>query len=153
MGRIIGIGGSIHDFAACLIDENDQVRAIEEERLSRIRYAIRSDRPCLTSVLYCLQAENLQSVDPECVVGNDLLDAVLDRERWTQLTLINHHLSHTYSGFFTSPFDEAAILVADGAGSLLFPGTLRQSARPRHTPSGARIRFLSSDGLPDRRVE
>ena len=28
MGPIIGIGGSIHDFAACLIDENDQVRAI-----------------------------------------------------------------------------------------------------------------------------
>src|SRR5204863_761543 len=98
----------------------------EEERLSRVRYAIRSDRPCVSSVLYCRQSENFPSEDPERVVGNDLLGAVLDPERWTTLTLINHHLSHAYSGFFTSPFDEAAILVADGAGGRLFPGTFRQ---------------------------
>jgi carbamoyltransferase len=32
---------------------------------------------------------------------------------------LNHHLSHAYSTFFTSPFEEAAILIADGVGSVL----------------------------------
>ena len=32
---------------------------------------------------------------------------------------INHHVAHAYSAFYSSCFDEALILVADGAGDYI----------------------------------
>jgi carbamoyltransferase len=32
---------------------------------------------------------------------------------------VGHHISHAYSAFHTSPFDEALILVADGGGDIV----------------------------------
>ena len=32
---------------------------------------------------------------------------------------VKHHESHAYSTYFTSPFEEAAILVADGSGDII----------------------------------
>ena len=130
MTQSVGIGGSAHDFATCLITESGEFIAIEDERLSRVRYALFASNPCEESFRYVLDASGLALEDIRCVVGNDLLDrskrqrsrsgpapTSVNRDKFPPMTLLNHHSMHAFSTFFTSPFDEAAILVMDGSGS------------------------------------
>lgn len=129
----VGIGGSVHDFATCVIDEHTNMWAIEDERLSRVRYALFAANPCELSFPYALACAGIRRDDIDVVVGNDLLEpdrrnvkrgnqrgpvlTRINKERFPPLTLLNHHLMHAYSTFFSSPFDAAAILVVDGSGS------------------------------------
>src|SRR5258708_6256420 len=48
-----------------------------------------------------------------------MLEPFIDQTQFPRLNMVNHHMVHAYSAFFTSPYEEAAILVLDGAGSLL----------------------------------
>jgi carbamoyltransferase len=114
MSKVIGIGGSLHDFAACLIYDNQRVIAIEDERLTKIRYSIGANSAHTPSVDYCLRSANLEQRDVDYIVGDDMIADTFypNRQR------LNHHLAHIYSSFFTSPFRSAAILVVDGVGSL-----------------------------------
>jgi carbamoyltransferase len=135
MSNIMGIGGSTHDFAACLIREDSRVIAIEEERISRIRYALNSSQPCKEPFEYCLQAADLRVEDIDAIMGNDMLEGVIDGDLFPNAQLINHHLTHAASTFFTSPFETAAILVCDGAGSLI--PSLATGEKERETASFA----------------
>lgn len=45
----------------------------------------------------------------------DFASLGIDKEKF--LT-IDHHLSHAYSSFYTSPFDDALVVVIDGQGNL-----------------------------------
>ena len=121
MSNIIGIGGSIHDFASCLLIDK-KMCAIEDERITRVRHAINSSNPCQPSLQYCLNWAGLQLEDIDTIIANDDLLQVIDSHVYPDIVLVNHHLTHAYSTFFISPFEEAAILVIDGAGSKL-PGT------------------------------
>lgn len=116
--NILGLGGSIHDFSCCLVT-NNQVYAIEDERLSRVRYALNSRSPFTQSIRYCLDSSGLNLDDIDMVVMNDMLNPILPQLDLSKVTLINHHLSHACSVFYPSPFTESAILVVDGAGSVL----------------------------------
>lgn len=124
MSSIVGIGGSVHDFATCLIQDG-QIKAIEDERITRVRYAWRAAQPCQPSLNYCLNWAKLHLNEVDQIVSNDALPASINADTFPNLVPINHHLAHAYSAFFTSLFEEAAILIADGAGSLHFPGTDR----------------------------
>jgi carbamoyltransferase len=119
MKRAVGIGGSIHDFAACIIDENGQIFAIEDERINRIRYSLGASDPCEPSLKYCLDWQGMAASDIDEIMGNDMLDPFINHDHFPHLNMENHHKTHAYSTFFTSAFEEAAILVLDGAGSLL----------------------------------
>jgi carbamoyltransferase len=119
MAKVIGIGGSIHDFAACMIDEQRNIYAIEDERLNRIRYALGTTNPCEPSLRYILDWAGSSIEEIREIAGNDMLTPFINAKNFPPLTLYNHHVTHAYSTFFTSPFDEAAILVLDGAGSLV----------------------------------
>lgn len=44
-------------------------------------------------------------------------DVFLDAIPHDKISIISHHLCHAAASFFTSPFEEAAILVVDGRGS------------------------------------
>lgn len=118
MDNVIGFGGSIHDFATCLLTDDSRFIAVEDERLSRVRYAFGETEPCRKSLEYCLALEGLEVSDIGWFGANDMLHYELSipevRPEW-----INHHYSHAASVFFTSPYREAAILVADGAGSVV----------------------------------
>jgi carbamoyltransferase len=145
MSISIGIGGSSHDFSTCLIDDDSRVVAIEDERISRVRYALGEAAPCERSFTYVLESLGISRDAIERVIGNDLLEpsdrrpgsgksgavgiARINRERFPPLVLLNHHLMHAYSTFFTGPFEEAAILVMDGSGS----PTGRQDVPERET--------------------
>ncbi len=118
MDKILGLGGSIHDFSACMIIGN-RLNAIEDERITKIRYSVNTPNPCLPSVKYLL--ENLSTLESEicCLVYNDDLEEIVNSNFsfYKNKFAINHHLAHAYSSFFTSNFKQAAVLIADGAGS------------------------------------
>ena len=119
--RILGLGGSHHDFGASVVIDGRVAAAVEEERLTRVKIAFglgpRLQR-CLAAT-YVLDQTGLSLDDIDLVVSNDFLNAVYairmrDRVRW-----ISHHLAHAASTFYTSPFERAAVLVLDGRGSLV----------------------------------
>ncbi|MCP3659481.1 MAG: carbamoyl transferase [Bacteroidetes bacterium] len=128
--KILGLGGSIHDYSACLLDDNNII-AIEDERLTRIRYAINSKDPCNPSVQYCLKNLNLDLNDIDLIVANDDLETNFDKKH--KIKRINHHLAHIYSSYYISEFDDAAILIIDGAGSKLIPSNINEDQRETTT--------------------
>lgn len=119
MANILGLGGSIHDYAACLL-ENEKIIAIEDERLTRVRYAFGSANPCQVSLNYCLKYSGLTIQEIDTLIINDDLKSIINTTNFPNQEIINHHLTHAYSTFFTSSFEESAILIIDGAGSKKF---------------------------------
>ncbi|MFC6232543.1 carbamoyltransferase [Paenibacillus allorhizosphaerae] len=119
---ILGVGGSSHDYSACLVEDGNIKVAIEDERITRIKHSrnlgIRASKS--RAVYYCLDTYGKTLDDVDLIVGNDLLDlnpAYYYRFR-DRIILINHHLSHACSAFFVSPYENAAILIVDGHGSM-----------------------------------
>ncbi|MGE6575985.1 carbamoyltransferase family protein [Paenibacillus xylanexedens] len=118
--RVLGIGGSIHDYSVCLVEDGQITFSIEEERVTRVKHAFglgpRLHRNLASD--YVLSAAGIQDGDVDLIIGNDFLNEVYylkykDREPH----LINHHLAHAASTYYSSNFEEAAILVMDGGGS------------------------------------
>jgi carbamoyltransferase len=136
--NVIGLGGSIHDFSACLVQDGRVPVAIEAERLARQKHCI--DKQALAAAIesrqfwklrahdrrhgldraiaYCLEAAGLQLKDVDLVVSTDTL-AYRPALGARPVLRINHHLGHAASAFYPSGLDEAAILVADGNGSMV----------------------------------
>lgn len=142
---VVGIGAS-HDAAGCVIRNGKLERAVQLERLTRVKH---DGKPMLStreSVDYCLRSLgiraddvdlfcfNLQSVlpgyaglsQPVASAEFDLFDPFGERALF-----VSHHLAHAYGAFFCSPFEGAAVFVADGSGGstvgapdLLLPGPL-----------------------------
>jgi carbamoyltransferase len=125
---ILGISAS-HNGAACLLRGDEVVVAVQEERLTRFKrqriYGSDSSR----AVLYCLDYAGIESQDLSlislCVQGrageakhdvrlNPLLKGALEG---VPVVSLPHHFGHAFSAFATSGFEDASILVIDGAGS------------------------------------
>lgn len=117
----LGIGGSAHDFSACIVRDGEVVVAIEEERLSRIKHHPLDRVPApafrLESVDYCLRAAALDLDDVDVVVGNDLLYAGALRGL-PRVRRIGHHLAHAALAAYACPDPEASVVVLDGFGSV-----------------------------------
>ncbi|MFD6530899.1 carbamoyltransferase [Streptomyces sp. NPDC060184] len=122
--RVLGLGGSHHDFCAALVENGKVVSAIEEERLTRVKIAFglgpRLQR-CLAAD-YVLSEAGTSMDEVDLVVANDFVNPVYtlrvrDRVRW-----MGHHLAHAASAFYTSPFEHAAVMVMDGRGSTVVEG-------------------------------
>ncbi len=126
MANILGLGGSLHDFAACLITDDGNYIAIEDERLSRIRYALGSREPFSQSIEYCLDAAGLVANRELKIFANDMLLGAINPSLYKNVVFINHHITHAYCAYFTSTFEESAILVMDGSGSLVSDSSTRQ---------------------------
>jgi carbamoyltransferase len=145
--RIVGLGGGLHDLAACLVEDGRLVRAIEQERLTRVRHACDHDKltacfragdfkPWLREqvetgsvpeVDYCLDGDPITSVD--AIAHGARWGAIVWRTKewphfWPPLWTVrhlhklkSHHLAHAASAFLVSPFEEALTLVIDSFGS------------------------------------
>jgi carbamoyltransferase len=126
--RILGLGGSHHDFCACLMVEGQIVSGIEEERLTRKKFGYglgpRLQR-CLAAE-YVLAEAGITAAELDLVVANDLLNKVYSARYRDRIQWIGHHLSHAASTFYTSPFERAAVLVVDGRGSAIERDGVRQ---------------------------
>lgn len=117
--RSLGLGGSNHDFSACLVDGGDIVVGIEEERISRVKYSVGVNSLLNKSWRYCLDARALRLDDIDAIVADDTLLPPAYFQFRSRIKLIGHHLAHAASTFLPSPFQRAAVLVVDGAGSLV----------------------------------
>jgi carbamoyltransferase len=131
--RVLGVNNG-HDPSCALLCDGEVVAFIEEERLNRFRHgvplrdkdrAMASPRSFLPfhSLAYCLEAAHLAIDDLDLIVvaNRDLWVAaripIRDRRKVTFLPEGSHHLAHALAAFFASPFDSAAVLVADNSGS------------------------------------
>jgi carbamoyltransferase len=137
MGYTLGLGGPYHhDASACLVDEAGTIVAfVEEERFSRRKYHMDS-RSCTSAAIFCLSSAGVHlSEVPDVVVAwnpqwpepadqitdPELIAEILDPRyfggyRPARLAIVDHHLAHAASAFYSSGFDESAVLVADGSG-------------------------------------
>jgi carbamoyltransferase len=109
---------------------------VEQERFSRVKRV--PGKPPLDAVEYCLKHAGLTAADVDAIaVGWDvellgdvpephLSHAILGDIQWalprsfTKTDIpsyyVRHHLAHAASAFYSSGFQEAAILVVDGSG-------------------------------------
>ncbi|PZD96839.1 carbamoyltransferase [Paenibacillus sambharensis] len=124
--NILALGGSIHDFSACLLQNGKITYAMEEERLTRRKYAVYD--PVSTfrcrAAQYCLEAAGLKADDMDLIISNDVVENDYYMKYSGRVQLMNHHLSHAASAYYPSPYPSAAVLVADGRGSYA-PGSRR----------------------------
>ncbi|MDP2683677.1 MAG: carbamoyltransferase C-terminal domain-containing protein [bacterium] len=111
-----------HDGGAAIIVDGDIIYSISEERLNRRRYS----HGYLQSFFYCLNAANLTISDISLIVFSsygktlptgyqgDLSGLGISS---TKFIYVDHHLSHAYSSYFLSSFDEALVVILDGEGN------------------------------------
>jgi carbamoyltransferase len=118
----VAIGLNLGHDGGCAIVKGDQVVAIAEERINRTRYS----SGWHAALGYCLDALDLRLADADTVVFSGLGPCLpagftggLDRYGYDprRIHVVDHHLSHAFSAFCLSGFDEALVLVADGAGN------------------------------------
>lgn len=144
--RVVGLGGGLHDFSACLVEDGKLVRAIEQERITRVRHACNHTtltksfrtgdfRPSFYELLdsgsfpeigYCLDGESVTSLDAltHATRGLHMVPRALEWPLWwpplwgpRHLKGISHHLAHAASAFLVSPYEEALTVVIDAFGS------------------------------------
>lgn len=119
--RVLGIGGSIHDFAACILEDGEIRIAIEDERLTRVKHSLDLDieRYGSMAIDYCLQHTGLTLEDMDAIVVNDAVWPAYYKSIAGRAAAVLHHDTHAASCYYPSGFDEAAILVIDGAGGIV----------------------------------
>lgn len=121
-----------HDKGAVLIDNGEIVVGISQERLTRIKHdgGYSGGSIPLGSILYCLNYAGLKFSDIDLwgYSSTELVDDVHEKmidilgyDLGNRLLFVPHHLAHAYSTFFSSDFDEAAVIVADASGSIYNP--------------------------------
>ena len=143
--NVIGVHTSPgHDMGACLLQDGIVRCVIEEERLSLVKHALPNDAVNLwpqyngcfgyfpwASFAYCLDEAKLSIDDLDAVVvpafsGPAFAQIVPIRDKRKILIAdepkgAQHHFMHALSAFFASDFEQAAVLVVDGDGSMI-PG-------------------------------
>ncbi len=127
---MIVLGISVgHDRGAVIIKDGKVLIGITQERISRVKNdgAYGGGKIPLESILYCMSEHNLTMADIDLIVYSttEILDTTYEQLNKAfhipqkKVQFIPHHLAHAYSSFFSSGFDEAAIIVADASGSIL----------------------------------
>ncbi len=116
------LGMTLNDGGACIIDDG-KVFAIAEERITRKKYA----GGYKESVKYCLEAAELTKDEIDVVAVSsccecprvDIDDIKIEFPDSKVIVVPSHHLSHAYSTFMTSEFDESLIMVLDNEGNII----------------------------------
>jgi carbamoyltransferase len=126
---IIGIHVG-HDRSVSAVKNEELIGHLAEERVDRIKHSPSVDFPkkALYSLLAYLRIDfhDVHTfVITYAFVHIDRIIENLAEEFRQEFNLpeaniigVSHHLAHAYSAFYTSPFNEALILIADGAGDL-----------------------------------
>lgn len=119
--KILGIGGTQHDFSYCILQDGKIKVAIEEERISREKHAMGYRSRQHLGLQYCMDCVDFVADyrDFDIIVGNDAMDEnhYIDPYIINNMVKINHHMAHASSAYYMSAFSEAAILILDGGGS------------------------------------
>lgn len=124
---VLGINRT-QDASICLIKTGTQIFGVQKERLTRKKH--HWGRVGDLSTIYVKRIPSLRekvdlvvecySSDPE-IANLEAYEAEIRQNirfsREPSIHRISHHLAHLYSSYFISPFDEAAVMVIDCAGS------------------------------------
>ena len=127
--RVLGFSVG-HDKGAVIIENGKVIVGITQERISRIKHdgAHQGGLIPFESINYCLNSIGITYKDIDLFVystteledktASDFFRKYNDISH-DRLFFIPHHLAHAYSTFFSSGFDDAAVIVADASGSIL----------------------------------
>lgn len=127
--RVLGFSVG-HDKGAVIIEDGKVVVGITQERISRIKHdgAHQGGIIPFESINYCLNSIGItykeidyfvySTTELEDKTASDFFRKYSDVS-YEKLYFIPHHLAHAYSTFFSSGFDDAAVVVADASGSIL----------------------------------
>ncbi|MEU5868437.1 carbamoyltransferase C-terminal domain-containing protein [Nonomuraea sp. NPDC047529] len=140
---VLGISRA-HDSAAALVRDGEIVALAEEERFTRVRHDGRLPR---RAVAYCLEQAGIGLDEVDHVAfhgpraGSPPDGEVREAAGHTGpvgygMHLVEHHRAYAAGAFYASPFDSAAVLTMDAAGTCLA------------VADGARIRHLRHVGRP-----
>lgn len=130
---MISLGISVgHDMGSVLIKDGEILIGITEERLSRIKNdgGYKYQFPEL-SIKYCVENAGISfsEIDRFIYTTTELPDdytkqfEALTGISGNKLEFVPHHLAHAYSTFYSSGFNEAAVLVVDASGSEVTSGS------------------------------
>ena len=119
-----------HDKGAVIIENGEVLIGITQERLSRIKHDGAHQGGILPkeSIKYCLDYLGITHHDIDLFVYsttemednvNIQMRNLFEKDLSYKTKFIPHHLAHAYSSFFSSGFDDAAVIVADASGSIL----------------------------------
>lgn len=151
-----------HDRSAAIVKDGKIEIAIQQERLDRAKNSIgflhQSLGDCKNiqiphaAVQYCLRKCNIGINDLSSVTANmpgidyseDILQNTFSRELSDKICVIpSHHLSHAYTAYWPSGFDEAIILVVDASGSTDQEGLTESYSL--YIAKGTEIKLLHSE--------
>lgn len=116
-------GKRLRDGGCCAVSSEGILFAIAEERLTRQKGAggfERSFQACTSELGLSADAIDLVVYSTCCEKArgmSPLLSIGLPPDK--VVPIISHHLSHAYSAFLVSPFDESLVMVLDGGGNIL----------------------------------
>ena len=125
---ILGINGGVRsnnqDASACLLKDGKLIAAAEEERFLKIKFA--TGVLPRNAIIFCLQFANISMQDISYVVfpGITYNDITRILETYIkfhfgfcpEVKVVDHHMAHAASVFYTSVFDESMIITADLTG-------------------------------------
>ncbi len=113
---------------ACLIVEGEVKMLINEERINRKQYS----HGFKESIKYILESNNITVEEIDLWVASSCLEEKRNpsdvakqlfengfKVPTEKILVNNHHLSHAYSAYYPSGFDEAIIMVLDGDGNMV----------------------------------
>ena len=119
---ILGLGGSGHDFSACVCDDEKILGFIEDERLTRLKHSffLGNDKKIseMRSVFYLCDMLGIELSEFKLVIANNIIKEEFYNQYFShdKVLKINHHLSHASSTYYPSEFSSSAVLIIDGAG-------------------------------------
>jgi carbamoyltransferase len=125
---ILGINGGVRsgnqDASACLLEDGKLIAAAEEERFLRIKFA--NGVLPKNAIKFCLGFANISIHDISYVVFPGLTYSNIKGILETyfkfnfgyspEIKLVDHHMSHAASVYYTSGLDESMIITADLTG-------------------------------------
>lgn len=132
---VLGVNTGPHDGSAAVLRDGRLIAMLEQERISRNRYA-QGESPA-AAIAACMQYAGIGLADLRTIaVGWDvprlctvegvrydrteflrwMLGSLWDGRERVTLRYVDHHMAHAASAFYTSGFQRAAILIADGRG-------------------------------------
>ena len=130
--RILGINCLNHDAAVSVIEDGKILFAAHSERYSRIKNDMYLNDEIIEEALSYGEPDKIAYYERPWIKKTRQLyagqyDEVFNLKNlpsnylktWfpsSKIHYIDHHLSHAAAGYYTSPYDEAAILVIDGIG-------------------------------------
>ncbi|MFH8342826.1 carbamoyltransferase C-terminal domain-containing protein [Streptomyces sp. AM6-12] len=127
---VLGLSAS-HDASACLLSDGVPRVGVQQERITRRKHDGVGYLDSRAAADYCLDSAG---VDPAGVdafafnaqpllpgyVGLSVPSAARDFDLFDpfgeRTVYVSHHLAHAFSAFWTSPFEEAVVVVCDGSG-------------------------------------